>query len=50
MDQTVSVKQDIRKLNLQLTKTHSKSEKLSIFKEFKLLRQDLKQVESQYIT
>lgn len=48
-DQTHSIKKDIQKLNMKLPKTEKKSEKLAMFKEFKLLRKDLRQIESQFI-
>ncbi len=39
----------MQKLGLQLAKAQSKSDKIGIYKEFKLLRKDLKQIEQQHI-
>jgi hypothetical protein len=47
--QTGSVRKEMQKLGLQLAKAQSKGEKIGIYKEFKLLRKDLKQIEQQHI-
>jgi ATP-dependent RNA/DNA helicase IGHMBP2 len=47
--QTSAVRKDMQKLAMKLNKTQNKGEKLGIFKEFKLLKKDLKQIERSII-
>jgi superfamily I DNA and/or RNA helicase len=43
--ETASVQKDIQKLGMSLKKATSKDEKIGLYKEFKLLKKDLRQIE-----
>ena len=47
--QTLGVRKEMNKLQLKLKKTVKKSEKREIYDEFKLLRKDMRQIETQHI-
>jgi hypothetical protein len=47
--QTRDIRKDIQKLSLQLKKAETKSQKIEVYKEYKLLRKDLKQIEQAHI-
>lgn len=49
MLQTRDVRRDIQKLGLKLKKAETIGQKIEVYKEFKMLRKDLKQIEQAHI-
>ena len=47
--QTRDIRKDIQKLSLKLKKAETKAQKIEVYKEYKLLRKDLKQIEQAHI-
>ena len=47
--QTKDIRKDMNKLALKLRKAETKAQKVEVYKEYKLLRKDLRQIEQQHI-